>query len=140
MRERVIPDRVALLIDTLRDARELVRLNADQEESCRGIFFAKHVENFRSPLRVWSIIKRDRDFIRAVTVTADSIRLGQSLEDFVGDQLAVGIDRQIARAMGRRTLDAQDFPLSLHVDVSARRYVAQFVRSAGVSLHIPNAP
>src|SRR5437762_11732168 len=95
MREGVIPDRVAFPINALGKPRELIRLNPDQKESCGGVLLLEHVQDLWSPLRIRAVIERNRNFVQTVPVTAYAVRFRQVLENFVGDQLAIGIDRQI---------------------------------------------
>ena len=136
----MIPNRVPFRINPLCQPGKFVRLNANQEECCGRFFLLQHIEDLRSPLRIRAIIKRDCHLIRTVAVTAHAVRLGQVLENFVRDQLAVGIYGEIPRAVGRLLFDAENFPLALHVDVGAGRHIAQFVRCTGISRHVPDAP
>src|SRR5437868_6424884 len=99
MGKGMVPDRVALVINALGNAGEFVGLNADQKESRSRVFALQHVENLRSPLRIGAIVKRQSNLVRTISITAEPIRLRQSLKDLVGDQLRVRIDRQITSAV-----------------------------------------
>ena len=86
----------------------------------------EHVENLGRPLRVGPIIKRDRDFVGAVAVARHTVRFGQRLKDFVGDQLGVGIDREVANAGSGLVFNAQDLALAFHIHILTWRHAAQF--------------
>ena len=83
MGERVIPDLMAFVVDTLRDTGKLVGLDADQEKSCGSVFAFQNVENLWRPLRVGPIVEGDDDLIGTEAVTADSIGFRQRLEVLV---------------------------------------------------------
>ena len=106
MREGVVADLVAFVVNSLRNAREFVRLNADHEERCRRMLALQHIEDLRRPLGIGTVVKRDRDFVGTVAIAAQTVRLRQRLEYFVGDHLRVRINRQITRAVGRPLFDA----------------------------------
>ena len=68
VREGVIADLVAFVVNSLRDAGEFVRLNADHEERCRRMLALQHIEDLRCPLGIGTVVKRDRDFVGTVAI------------------------------------------------------------------------
>src|SRR5579864_3087974 len=112
MREGVVPNGVTLAVNPFRNARELVGLNADQEKSRGRVLLLQHVENLRSPIRIGPVVKSQRNLSRTITVAPHPVRLRQVLENFVSDEMVVGIDGQIASSMRGLVFDTQNFALA----------------------------
>src|ERR1700722_12551270 len=140
MRERVIPDGVAFFINALDQTRKLIGLNANQKKRSRRVLTFQDVQNLRGPIWIGTVVEGQDDFIGAVAVAGDSIRLRRVLEILVGNLFAVGIDREIARAVGRLLFNAENFALALHVYILPRRYIFEFVGCASVSWDVPYLP
>ena len=52
MSERVVADLVPFIVDALREAGIVLRLDANQEKRCRRVLSLENVQNLRRPLRI----------------------------------------------------------------------------------------
>ena len=113
----MVPDLMPFAINTRGQVREPVCLESYEEKRGWRLFFFQDIQNFRGPIRVGAIIKGERHFICVGTVAANSIRLGQRIEDFVGNQACVGVDCNGPLSVIRARFNAEDLTASLHVHV-----------------------
>ncbi len=137
MREGVVADLVPFVVNAARQRGVVVRLNANEEEGCGRVLALQHIENFRGPLRIGTVVEGDRDLFGRGAVTRDAIGFGQVLKDLVSDQPGGGIDRDVAFAVRRARFDAQNFTLAFHVDVLAGRNISQLVGRGGLAWDDP---
>src|ERR1035438_4856441 len=100
----------------------------------------KHVENFRSPLRIGTVVKGNREVVLTGAIARDTIRLGQTLEGLAVNESSLLVDGQLALAITRLRLDMENFAETLHVNILTGRNVFQPVRRVGFTGHIPAPP
>ena len=86
MGKGVIADLMPLAVDALGDVAEFIRLDTDQEKSCRSVFALEHVQNFGSPLRIRSIVEGDGDLPGTSSIACYAIRRRQGRKSFVRDE------------------------------------------------------
>ena len=59
----MVPDCIALVVNTFGQAGKVVGLNPDQEKCGCGVLPLQYVEDFRCPLGIGAIVKRERDLV-----------------------------------------------------------------------------
>src|SRR2546422_3676920 len=123
----VIADLVPLAINTAGETAKLVRLDANQKESCGSMLALQDIENLRRPVGIGTVVKGNRELRLTRAITRYAIRQWKRLEDFTIDQPGWRISGQIAPALRGARLDAQDLTLALHVHILAGRNFAQLI-------------
>src|ERR1700678_1014667 len=122
MREGMVSDGMAFVINPLSQTREFIGLNADEKKCGGSVLTLEHIENLGGPVGVGTVIESQYDFVGAIAVAAHPVRFRHGLEILVGDQLGIGINREVTSAVSRLGLDAKDFALTLHVHILAGRH------------------
>ena len=140
MRERVIPDFVPFPVHPAGDAAELVCLNSDQKKRGGHMLPLQDIQNFRRPLRIRTVVKRQREFLLARPIASHPVGFGQRRESLVADQPGRFVNRKIAFPIRRPRLDPQDLAVAFHVHVLPGGNIAQFVGRVGVARDIPHPP
>src|SRR5260370_5183847 len=140
MGKSMIPGGGSRLVDTLRQSRELVSLNADQEKGCGCVLSLQDVENFGSPFGVRSVVKGESDLIRTVSIPSHAVGLGQGLEILVRNLFRIRVNGELSGAVRLLVFYTQNLALTLHIYVLTGRNIAQLVGCAGVKGKIPHAP
>src|SRR5262245_7150444 len=87
MRERMIADVVTLGDDAFDQLRIALPVLADDEERRRDVFLFQYIQDAWRPLRVWAIIKGQRDRSSPGAVTANDVRRRNRFVLFVIDQM-----------------------------------------------------
>jgi len=103
-------------------------------------FFFQYIENLRRPLRVWTVIECDRDFLLRVAVHVHGVGGRQGLEYLVGYQVGLGIDRDLPFAGRGIRLDVKDFALAFDIDVLPRGHYVEFGGGDCFARLVPDRP
>ena len=105
----------------LASAGKLLRLQADQKKSGRGIFSLQDVEDLWRVCGVGAIVKREGHLFFFPAISLDLVRLRQHRHLFRDNKFLVRIKRDLALAGAGLVLDIQDLAIAFTINVFTGR-------------------
>src|SRR5438309_2380641 len=130
MRESMIADSVAFLVNAPGQAVVFLRLHSDQEEGGLGVLPFKDIENRRSVSGVRAVIKGERNFPGLGAGLNNLVGFRKIGHLFGGNQAGNGVDSQITRACAGTMGDIENLSITFAVYILAGRDVLQlFLRA-----------
>src|ERR1700678_3727005 len=120
----MVTDLMPLPVNALQQPWVSARLGSHNEECGGSMVGVEYVEYLRSPLRVWSVIERNRDSVVQATVLAGFVRSGEMVKFFPVDQAASRVKSDRTVSVGWLRCDGYDFSRAFIVDFVPGRHAA----------------
>src|ERR1700722_17799628 len=142
MRVGVITDFVPLRIFALQQAEVLIRIAANDEECCGGVFAFQDVENLRRILGIGAVVEAERQFFAGrSSQLLDAIGERNADITLVHDGVGGGIEAKRALALLRGSGNVPDIAIAFENEVVAGGHVGEARARGVVGLGgIPNRP
>ena len=140
MREGVVTDLVAFVINAAGKLGEFFRLGPDYKKYCFGILALQYVENSGHISWVWPVVEAEGNLVFRGAVLIDLERCRIVDDGFACNQLRVRVQGNITPAPIRCSLYAENLAFAFQIDSLSGRDAAYFLCGVSFVRVVPHRP